>query len=398
MSKVLRRVLLAAALVATLPMTTVAQEESATPEGIDWHLTSFSLDGPALVPWTVDPTLRLDDGTATGWTGCNQFTGSYALDDDSLTFDDTLAMTRMACQGAAGIVEPAYVAALAEVSGWTIDGGTLRLSNADDTAVLEFEQALIALTPTDVSELESRLGDLQAQLDRAGERIDNIRIGTLRERIRTLESQVAALEAQAAASSSSSGSGSGSSFTAAEKVLLKAIPQKVKRTCKPMRSGLPSGTAAAVACDGSRQAVAEQAYYLMEWSDAVATMRSVAGSKGVPNRLPRCHNQRAGWIHYGTNLGAEACWAENGTANYRLVTNATNCKQLDVGGTRLRQPAIYLAMEGTSNRMEPVRAAGLAYTDAGYLLMNFEAGRSIEAKGQPNSPGCNARIAAAGGL
>ena len=50
------------------------------------------------------------------------------------------------------------------------------------------------------------------------------------------------------------------------------------------------------------------------------------------------------------------------------------------------------------NKMEPVRAAGLAYTDAGYLIMNFEAFSSIRAQGQPNSPGCNARIAAAPGL
>lgn len=310
-------------------------------------------------------------------------------------------MTRMACPDEHAAVETGYVANLGLVRSWSIVDDVLSLTDGDGAPLLDFEQTVIGLTPSDVAAIELQLRDQQAQLERVNERIDNIRVGTLRDRIKTLENQVATLTKQIASSSSSSdsaGSGFGSAFNAAEQVLLKGIPQKVRKTCKPLRSGLPRGTAAAVACDGTRKAVAEQAYYLMEWSDAVATMKSVASSKGVPNRLPRCHNQKAGWIHYGMDLGAEACWSENGKANYRLITGATGCKQLDVSGTRLKHPAIYLAMEGVNNKMEPVRAAGLAYTDAGYLIMNFEAFGSIPATGQPDSPGCNARIAAAPGL
>lgn len=405
MSKVFRHVLLAAALVATLPAAAIAQDGSPLPEGPTWHLTAYADDDFASVPFAVSATLRLEDGAATGSSGCNTFNGSYMVEGDRLAFDEQFELTRAACPDEiASRVENGYLAALPQVATWAMEGEQLVLSAADGARLLVFEEPVLSLTRSALAQIAgiisdqgAELAEQQAGLDRVNERIDNIRIGTLRERIRTLESEIDRLRSQAA-SSSGAGSASSSGFNAAEDVLLKAIPQKVRRTCQPLRTGLPRGTAAAVACAGSRQAVAEQAYYLMEWSDAVDTLRSVATSKGVPERLPRCHNQRAGWIHYGTNLGAEACWSENGKANYRLIANATGCKQLNVAGTQLKQPAIYLAMEGVNDRMEPVRAAGLAYTDAGYLIMNFEAGGQIPAKGQPNSPGCKARIAAAPGL
>ena len=391
------RLILALALVLSFPIAVGAQAGADSPEGTEWHLAGYAVEGEVgIVPWYIDATLLLDGGQASGSTGCNRFSGAYELDGESLVFDEALSTTRMACPEEQAAVETSYMANLGLVRAWSIENDVLSLTDGDGAPLLDFEQTVIGLTPSDVAAIELQFMNQQAQLERLDERIDNIRIGTLRDRIKTLESLVATLQQQAAGSSSSSSSGS--AFNAAENVLLKGIPQKVRKTCQPLRSGLPSGTAAAVSCDGSRQAVAEQAYYLMEWSDAVATMKSVAGSRGVPNRLPRCHNQKAGWIHYGTNLGAEACWSENGKANYRLIANASACKQLDVAGTQLKQPAIYLAMEGVDNQMEPVRAAGLAYTDAGYLIMNFEAFGSIRAQGQPNSPGCNARIAAAPGL
>ena len=231
------------------------------------------------------------------------------------------------------------------------------------------------------------LDDQQSEIARADLRIDNIRIGTLRQRIKELEATVETLQAQAAAAAASS-SATGSAFTAQEKVLLKAIPRKVERTCRPLRSGLPRGTVAAVACDGVRKAVAEMAYYLMEWDDAEATLESVARANGAPNRQPRCDRQRAGWISYGTQIGAEACWAAKGKGNYRLVTRAAACHQLDVAGTQMREPAIYLAIEGNNDRMEPLRAAGLTYTEASYYLMNFEVGGYIPHGKQPRTPTC----------
>ncbi|MEX1336357.1 MAG: META domain-containing protein [Candidatus Limnocylindrales bacterium] len=392
---VLARTALAVATALSMPAAAVAQEET-TPEGRTWQLTAYADDATASVPFYIQATLLLEDGTASGSTGCNSFSGTYAIDGSELSFGETFATTRAACpEETTAAVEDGYLAALPRAAAWEIEGDQLRLTAADEALMLTFEEPVVSLTRSALAEITGLLSDQQAEISRADERIDDIRVGTLRDRIKELEAAVVTLQAQAAASS---GSGSGARFDAAETVLLKAIPQRVERTCRPLRSGLPRGTVAAVACDGSRRTVAEQAYYLMEWKDAVATLRSVARREGVPRRNPRCFDQRAGWIHYGTNLGAEACWSAGGKGNYRLVTMATSCKQLNVDGTRLRQPAIYLAMEGVDDRMEPVRAAGLAYTDAGYLLMNFEAGGYIPARNQPDSPGCKARLARNPGL
>lgn len=406
MSKVPSHVLLVAALLAGSATPALAQDEPTTPEGTPWQLTAYSTDALAAVPFYAQATLLLQDDAATGSTGCNSFDGSYQLDGQQLSFGEQFALTRAACpDDSTSSVEQGYLAALPRVAAWSIEGDELTLSDAAGVPLLVYEEPVVSLTRGAMAQIVGliedqggRIADLQAYAEQNAARIDDIRIGTLRDRIKALESQVARLQSQAASPSSGSGSGSGAAFNTAERVLLRAIPQKVERTCQPLRSGLPAGTVAAVACAGSRQTVAEQAYYLMEWRDAVATMEAVADSNGVPNRNPRCFDQQAGWIDHGTNLGAEACWSENGKANYRLVTMATNCKQLDVAGTRLRQPAIYLAMEGVNDRMEPVRAAGLAYTDAGFFIMNFEAGEYIPARNQPNSPGCKARIANAGGL
>jgi hypothetical protein len=147
---------------------------------------------------------------------------------------------------------------------------------------------------------------------------------------------------------------------------------------------------AAVACDGARDTVTEMAYYLMEWTDAEATLKSVARANGATRRRPTCHNQRAGWTTFGAPVGAEACWIDDGVANYRLITTAAGCHQLDVAGTHLTEPAIYLALEGKERRIEPVRATGLAYTDASIYLMNFDVGGSIPHGDQPQTPACRA--------
>lgn len=55
-------------------------------------------------------TLRLEDGRASGFAGCNGFSGGYHLDGSRLTFS-TLAATRMACEQGMQL-ERDYLAAL----------------------------------------------------------------------------------------------------------------------------------------------------------------------------------------------------------------------------------------------------------------------------------------------
>ena len=383
------RASIACLLLASMPALVGAQDEAATsPEGIEWQLIGYGVDGEiGVVPWSVGASLLLEDGTATGSTGCNRFNGTYQLEGGSLTFDETFAVTRAACPDPQAAVEGAYLANLPQTASWAIEDGVLSLADAEGAPLLDFEAEALALSANDVAALVGLFESQQAQIDRLGERVDNIRIGVLRDRIKTLEDEVESLRSSAASS------GSGTSFTSAENVLLKGIPNRVRKSCSPIRgSRLPAGTVAAVACDGVRQNVATMAYYLMEYDDAVATLRTVARANDVPKRRPKCSQQQASWFDLGIPVGAEACWVGDGAANVRLIAPAANCQRLDVGGTVMQEPAIYLALEGTNRRLEPLRAAGLAYTDAQTYLLNFEVFRGIPSDNQPTTRACRALL------
>lgn len=71
---------------------------ASSPVGIEWTLTELG-GGPAGHGAGGRPaTLLLTDisSLASGFAGCNQFSGTYTLSGTSLTFGP-LAMTRMAC-------------------------------------------------------------------------------------------------------------------------------------------------------------------------------------------------------------------------------------------------------------------------------------------------------------
>jgi heat shock protein HslJ len=107
-------------------------------EGTDWLLTKAQLSGAyADIPEDVGATLLLVDGHASGSGGCNQWFADYTLDGQSLTFG-TVGSTLMLCDGPGGQIETFYLADLASVSSWAIDGSTLTLSGATGP-VLAFE-------------------------------------------------------------------------------------------------------------------------------------------------------------------------------------------------------------------------------------------------------------------
>ncbi|MXO60303.1 META domain-containing protein [Altererythrobacter salegens] len=71
------------------------------------------------------------DGTVSGSTGCNTFTGKYTVDGATLSIGP-LAMTRRACIPALGEQETRFVKVLQDVSSWFIDrGGRLVLRTGD---------------------------------------------------------------------------------------------------------------------------------------------------------------------------------------------------------------------------------------------------------------------------
>lgn len=67
------------------------------------------------------------DGTVSGNTGCNSFSGSYTLDGSSLEIDPDVAATMMACEDASQQVETQFLNALSQVSTWERSGDTVTL-------------------------------------------------------------------------------------------------------------------------------------------------------------------------------------------------------------------------------------------------------------------------------
>lgn len=77
------------------------------------------------------PTLQIaSDGSVTGSTGCNTFTGTAQISGDTVTFGP-LATTRMACAADVAEVERAVLTALDGSTTATVDSDRLRLMNAN---------------------------------------------------------------------------------------------------------------------------------------------------------------------------------------------------------------------------------------------------------------------------
>ncbi|HXV58295.1 MAG TPA: META domain-containing protein [Gaiellaceae bacterium] len=108
----------------SLPLACGGDDEADDPplEGTEWTLVS-GVDAPEDAP----PTLLLEEGRASGFGGCNRFTGGYELDGDSISFQQ-LASTQMACEEPQAAAEDAYLPALEGADGWAVEGGELVLS------------------------------------------------------------------------------------------------------------------------------------------------------------------------------------------------------------------------------------------------------------------------------
>jgi heat shock protein HslJ len=98
--------------------------------GTNWVLG----DLPGQVLADVRPTIAFTgDGTVTGNAGCNTFNGSYTAEGSNLTFSP-LATTRMACEGAAGTIEQAFLPALQATTAYEITSdGNLVLTSGSTT-------------------------------------------------------------------------------------------------------------------------------------------------------------------------------------------------------------------------------------------------------------------------
>ncbi len=112
-----------------------ALSASRGPEGIEWRLVEAG--GTPIPPLTNkrQPYILLDpvEKKAAGFSGCNNFFGSYELDGALLKFGPVGA-TRMFCQGEAGEVEMRFMKALQQTRTWERRDGTLLLKDGESLA------------------------------------------------------------------------------------------------------------------------------------------------------------------------------------------------------------------------------------------------------------------------
>lgn len=99
---------------------------AASVEGQTWRLASMPGQDLGKLGAGQYLTARFEAGRISGFSGCNQFMGSYTVDRNQLTFGQ-LAGTMMACSGHAMAIESAFNGALA---------GTLQYAIAGDHLVL----------------------------------------------------------------------------------------------------------------------------------------------------------------------------------------------------------------------------------------------------------------------
>lgn len=108
-------------------------------EGTLWRLTQYL--GPAgtavSVPQAISASATFSDGVVSGNAGCNDYTGSYTVDGDTLTIGP-LAVTKKACGPAETAVETVFLAAMGRVVTYTVGGGSLELKTADGAMGLTF--------------------------------------------------------------------------------------------------------------------------------------------------------------------------------------------------------------------------------------------------------------------
>jgi len=104
-----------------------------------WALTSWS-DASAVPNDPNSITLVIADGRVSGKSACNQYMGPVTIDGNGFTVGD-LASTMMAClDDTLASAESTYLHLLAEVDGWSVDGGELVLSSGG-TETLRYKAA-----------------------------------------------------------------------------------------------------------------------------------------------------------------------------------------------------------------------------------------------------------------
>jgi heat shock protein HslJ len=79
------------------------------------------------------------DGTVSGSSGCNQYSGTYTASGSSLTINTPLASTMMMCAEPVMVQETAYQTALAGVKAYTVKGDKLTLYGPNNAEIANYK-------------------------------------------------------------------------------------------------------------------------------------------------------------------------------------------------------------------------------------------------------------------
>jgi len=113
---------------------------AATPlTGTTWTLTGTIANEAvsSVADGAKPPTLTIDeDGNAAVFAGCNNGRATVDVGDTTLTFGP-MALTRMACEDAAGMLENQVVAVLDGKTTYTVEGDTLTIMNGGNGLVYQ---------------------------------------------------------------------------------------------------------------------------------------------------------------------------------------------------------------------------------------------------------------------
>lgn len=110
--------------------------------GTLWQMQSHQ--GNDALPGTEVTAVFAADGSLSGNSGCNNFSTSYTVDGNSLTVNDAIAATMMAClQEGVMEQETAFLAALTDAATFEIRGNSLEIRDAEGGVLVSF----VAVTP-----------------------------------------------------------------------------------------------------------------------------------------------------------------------------------------------------------------------------------------------------------
>ena len=134
-------VVAAGLLLAAAPATSAAAASARPPlRGTNWVLTDRVSLGTPLDDVAVNAVF--DAKRVSGTSGCNGYTSSYTTNGSRMTITNDGVSTLIACEGAAGKVEPKYLDALSRVGRWRIIGTTLTLSTRTGRRLLVYRASV----------------------------------------------------------------------------------------------------------------------------------------------------------------------------------------------------------------------------------------------------------------